>query len=213
MKIIFVYFCKLIIFPITSLFIQKIEGNENIPKHNNFIVASNHISSLGHFFITIVLKKKLKDIRFIGAMDKLRIFLQSGLLYYLSGTIAINRKKDSREDILKRMVKSLKDGRIIVIYPEGEAYRKRELSKGRTGVAELALRTGFPILPIGIGSTGFLKKSIKIGKLIDFSEESKLAREIENDKGEYNLLLRKVTDKTMQKISELSGKEYSYKKI
>ena len=201
MKTIFAFFCKFLLFPITNFFTKEIKGKENIPLTNGFILVSNHTNGLDHWFIGNVLRERIRDVRFVGAMDNLKLFLQSGMLYYLSDTIIINRKKNNREQLLKKLSECLKNGEIIVIYPEGDSNPKKELLKGKTGAAELALRTGFPIVPVGMArAKSFMKRIIKIGKPMYFSKEQ----------GEYNLLLRKTTDKIMCEISNLCSKPYLF---
>jgi 1-acyl-sn-glycerol-3-phosphate acyltransferase len=43
-----------------------------------------------------------------------------------------------------------RDGELFGIYPEGTRSRDGRLYRGHTGPARLALRTGVPIIPIGI---------------------------------------------------------------
>ena len=56
MKTFFIYFCELFAFPIVDLFTKQIEGKENIPSEDYFILASNHLNSLDFWFIGNVLK-------------------------------------------------------------------------------------------------------------------------------------------------------------
>jgi len=205
-----VYFCKLVVFPVVNIFIKKIEGRENIPQKNSFVVASNHINGRDHLFMVSLLKNRLEDLRFIGALDSLKILLFSGLLYYLSNTLIVNRKRPDRKNILKKAIKCLKEGRVIIIYPEGDTNSGPSLLKGKTGVAELAIRTKVPVVPVGMRVKGFFGREIRIGKPLYFLKEAKLLEEIENNKKEYNLLLRKTTDRIMKEISKLCNKPYPY---
>lgn len=211
MKKPFVYFLRYIGFPITKLFIEEIEGKENIPTNNSFIVAPNHLNGRDHFFIACLLKDKIEKLRFVGAMDTFKIFIQSSLLYYLADTIKINRKKEDRESILNKITKSLENDNIVVIYPEGDSNPKPYLLRGKSGIAELVLKKNIPVLPIGI-KMGKRGRKIKIGKLMDFSEEINRYKKVKNNKNKYYLLLREITDKIMTKLSELSQKPYLYEK-
>ncbi|MCK5044489.1 1-acyl-sn-glycerol-3-phosphate acyltransferase [Candidatus Parcubacteria bacterium] len=207
MKTSFVYFCKLILFPITRLFVEKIKGKENIPE-GGFIVAANHISGWDHCFITDILEKRIRDIRFIGAMDSVKTFFQSSLIYYLADTIAINRKRVDREVLLGKMIECLEKNRIIIIYPEGDSNKKEELLKGKTGIAELIFKSKVPVILMGTRKIrGSGKRIIEIGKPLYFKEERKIAGKIK-DEEEYHLFLREVTDKIMREISKLCGKPY-----
>ena len=197
-------------FPITRLFIKETQGKENIPGHGNFIIAANHITGWDHCFIGDAFEERIKELRFIGAMDSWKTFFLSGLLYYLSNTITVNRKKVDRETLLERMIECLKDNKIIVIYPEGDSNQKKELLKGKTGVAEMILKSEVPLVMVGTRRIkGSRRRTVKIGKPLYFEKERQLAKGIKN-KEEYHLLLRKVTDKIMLEISELCHKPYPY---
>ncbi len=211
MKTLFIYFCKLLVFPIISLFTKEIKGKENIPQENTFIIASNHINSLDYWFIGNALQERLRILRFVGAMDNLKILLQSGLLYYAAETITINRQKEGREKINKKMIENLENEKVIVIFPEGNVNREKELLRGKTGVAELALKAEVPIIPLGMRKEkNSFKRIIEIGKPLYFLKERVLLNQIKNNQEEYHSLLRKTTNKIMQNISKLSQKPYPY---
>lgn len=209
MRTSFVYFCKFILFPLTRFFIAKTQGEKNIPE-GSFIVAANHISGWDHCFIANVLEKRAKDLRFIGAMDSIKTFFQSSLLYYFADTIVVNRKKVDRKALLRKMTECLGKNEIIVIYPEGDSNNKKELLKGKTGLTELILKSKVPLLLIGTEKIkGSRIRFVKIREPLYFSEARKTAEKIK-DKEEYYLFLRKTTDKIMQEISKLCGKPYPY---
>lgn len=212
MKLIFLYFCKFISSPVVQkFFLEEVEGEENIPKHGNFILAPNHLDGKDHWFISSILKERLKNVRFIGAMDNLKTLFLSGMLYYFAGTIKIDRRKIDRKNVLEKIISNLRENKSIVIYPEGNSNNKKILLKGKTGVAELALRTGVPVIPIGIKTVNnSFKRVIKIGKPLYYLKEKEVAKNIKNDKEKYSLLLRKVTDNIMREISQLSQKPYQY---
>jgi 1-acyl-sn-glycerol-3-phosphate acyltransferase len=211
MKTIFVYFCKLINLPLAGIFTKRTEGKKNISalKENSFILASNHINSLDIWFIGNTFKKRLGDLCFIAAMDNFKIFLQSGLLYYLADAIIINRENDKREDIIKKAIKALEGGKIMVFFPEGDTNRKKELLKGKTGMAELALETGIPVIPFGMRKAeGSCSRIIEVGKPMYFSKKKDFGGSSDS-KEEYGPLLREITNKIMREISRLSHKPYS----
>lgn len=188
---------------------ERIEGQENIPKKGGFIVAANHISGWDHCFIGDVLEERIKDVRFIGAMDSLKTFFQSSLIYYLSNTITVNRKKVDRKALLRKMINCLENNKIIVIYPEGASNEKKELLKGKTGAAELILKTEVPVLLIGTRRLENSKKRIiKIGKPFYFSAAREEAKNIKEE--DQHLFLRKFTNDIMEEISKLCQKPYKY---
>ncbi len=207
MKTPFVWACRLFMLPAAALFTDRIEGRENIPEKENFIAAINHINGLDYWFIGNVLKKRLRSLRFVGAMDTIRTAVLSGLLYYFSEPILINRKTGDRGAIMTKMMDCLKDGDIVVLFPEGDTNRKKELLRGKTGVAEIALRSGRPVLPVGLRRIPHSpKRIVSIGKPLRFSNR-------EWNKGndrQYYTILRKTTDTVMREISKLSKKPYNH---
>ena len=207
MKPVFVFLLRYLFFPFTNLFIDRIEGKENIPEGNNFIVAPNHLNGRDHFFIGYTLKEKIKDVRFVGAMDSFKTFVQSSFLYYLTDTITIHRKKESREEIIEKIMREIRRNKIIIIYPEGDSNRRNKLLKGKTGITEL-IKEKIPVLPIGlrIGKNG---RIITIGKLMDFSQEIEKFKKAKKSKENYHSILREITDKIMRQLSVLSQKPYS----
>jgi len=212
MKKTFINFAKIFIFPITRIFTEKIEGKENFFKYDSFILVSNHNNGLDHFFIGNALKDNLKNVHFVGAMDNFKILLMSGLLYQFSDTIVIDRKKPKRKEFLEVITKYLKKGKIIIIYPEGDVNKTKFLLRGKTGVAELALKNRVPIIPVGIKKAeNSFKKIVKIGTPLTFPLETEEFKNLERNQKDYTLLLTKVTDKIMQEISNLCGKPYNYK--
>ena len=95
------------------------------------------------------------------------------------------------------------------IYPEGTRTRDGKLHRGHTGVARLALRTGAPIVPVGligtdevqpVDSSGcrrlFRRVTIRFGEPI---EPGRYAGR-EHDR----LALRELTDEVMYEIGQLS---------
>ncbi len=212
MKTSFIYFCRYISSPfIEKFFLKKVEGKENIPEQSNFILAPNHLDGKDHWFIISLLKERLKNVRFVGAMDSLKTLFISGGLYYFTNTIKLNRKNVDRKNFINILARNIRENKIIVIYPEGDSNNKKNLLKGKTGIAELTLRTGVPVIPVGIQVVAnSFKRIIKIGKPLYFLKEREDIKVIKKNKDKYKVLLRKVTDKIMQEISKLSQKPYQY---
>jgi len=128
--------------------------------------------------------------------------LQWGWFYWLAETIPINRKAEDKRRVLDKALEVLKKGGIIIIYPEGKRNRKKELFEGKTGVAELAVKSGAPVIPLGLiyknNNPPRLPVRINIGRPLYF-------RKSENCQN-----LREITDKIMREIAKLSEKTYGY---
>lgn len=187
----------------------EVRGLENLPKQEGFIIAANHVSSFDQFAIAAAIKKflvenfikKEKKLYFIGMLAlKKRIY--SFFLNENSGYIP------STKQGINRAVKLLKQDNIVGIFPTGHREQKEKISRGRKGIAFMALPSGAPVVPVAcFGPTTFsfyqglkyffVSKKLIFGKPIKFSNSS-LTRSV----------TRSVTDTIMIEIAKLCDKEY-----
>jgi 1-acyl-sn-glycerol-3-phosphate acyltransferase len=57
---------------------------------------------------------------------------------------------------LKHAEDLLRDGRVVMVFPEGHRSTSAQLQEARAGAVMLASRTGSPILPLAIAGTEYL---------------------------------------------------------
>lgn len=209
------WFCKIFLAPLVrQMFIKEIRGLENMPKRN-FILASNHQS-----YLDIIINAYLsvpRRFHFIGQIEGHKIPLKWLIifLYFISGTITLNRKDESsREEAVQIAIAVLKKGDTLIIYPEGRRSTSGEIQEGKTGAARIFLKTGVPILPAAIKGTfelmppkGKLKikriVKINIGKPLFFGKEFKEAQSLDENSEEYREILEKITSQVMEEIKKL----------
>lgn len=207
MNLLFSFFTKYFVLPIFRLsLIKRVEGKENIPKDTNFIVAANHQNSLDHWIVVYPFKDRLREIHFLGKMEGFLMKIFVGWLYFLSGTISFNLKRKERKKVIFELTNLLKNGKIIIIYPEGNVNKEKVLLKGKTGVAELSLKSNLPVVPVGFSSGR--RRVLKVGRPLFFSKAREEFKNLKEDSQEYFSLLKEVTDKIMIEISNLCGKSY-----
>jgi 1-acyl-sn-glycerol-3-phosphate acyltransferase len=185
------------------------EGAHHIPAHGGAIIAPNHVSVLDSFFVPLVVGRRMTYVGKAEYMDDWK----TKWLFPAIGMIPIDRSGgDSAQRALDAAAEVLDAGELFGIYPEGTRSRNGKLHKGHTGMARLALRTGAPIVPVGIiGSddvqppdakfpTPFRRVHIRFGRPI--SVDRYVGR------ADDRLLLRQITDEVMFEIRNLSGQEY-----
>lgn len=129
------------------LYPLHIEGRSNVPATGPVIIAANHIS----FFDTVALMLGVpRPTSFVGKAEYMDKWATRRLFPAL-GLIPIEREQ-ARQAMaaLDVAAKVLKAGNVLAIYPEGTRSRDGFLHKGHTGVAQLALMSGAPIVPVGI---------------------------------------------------------------
>src|SRR5690606_17972575 len=134
-------------------------------------------------------------------------------LFPALGMIPIDRGGGSASQrALDTAARIIERGELFGIYPEGTRSRTGKLHKGHTGPARLALRTGAPLIPVGIvGTREIQPPEAKFPKprmpvTIRFGRPITVDRYRERDN--EHLVLRQVTDEVMFEIRELTGQEY-----
>ncbi len=153
-----------------------LRGAGNLPADGPAIICPNHTSVIDSFLLPSVLPRR---ITFVGKAEYLDDW-KTRHLFPALGMIPIDRKGgDAAKRALDAAAGILGRGELFGIYPEGTRSRDGKLRKGHTGPARLALRTGAPLVPVGIigtreiqppGATAprpFRPCEIRIGRPID----------------------------------------------
>ena len=187
----------------------KVEGRENIPRRGPVILACNHRSFLDSIFVPLVLRRRVTFVAKAEYFDDLK----TAWFFRGVGQIPIRREGGSAgERALASATEVLNAGGVFAIYPEGTRTRDGFLHRGHTGVARLAIRTGTPIVPVGLIGTDevqpvdkrmpnlFRRVTVRFGEALD--------PERYGDMDQEHLALRELTDEVMYEIGQLSGYEY-----
>ena len=122
----------------------QIEGLENVPKEGAFLLASNHLSFLDPPALGCRLPRNLhyfaRDSLFKGLLG---MFIRS------LNSIPVNR---SQLDLatLRRVLKVLKEGHPLLVFPEGTRSEDGRLGEGKKGLGMLAAKAQVPVLPARI---------------------------------------------------------------
>jgi len=187
----------------------RTEGLERIPSAGGALIAPNHTSVLDSFFVPLVLPRR---ITYVGKAEYLDDW-KTKYLFPAMGMIPIDRSGgEASKAALEAAAGVLERGELFGIYPEGTRSRSGDLHRGHTGVARLALRTGCPIVPVGIvGASAIQPPDAKLPRpfmelLIRFGEPIDVSRYA--DRATDPLVLRQITDELMYEIRDLSGQEY-----
>ena len=145
----------------------KVIGKENMPTDGGAVVVSNHIHALDS--ISIIAHTK----RMIFAMAKEELFEKKiGNWFFTKvGVFPISRGTGDSTAIEKAN-NYLKDGELLLIFPEGTRNGLAKGVKFKKGAAFFAIQNNVPIIPIGVVGKfkPFTKVTINIGKPIDISE-------------------------------------------
>ena len=77
-------------------------------------------------------------------------FLQR-LFFSGAGQVPIDRSSASAaENAIQTGIRTLREGKVLGIYPEGTRSPDGRLFRGKTGVARMTLETGAPVIPVAM---------------------------------------------------------------
>lgn len=129
-----------------------IEGLERLPKQGPLIISANHASNADPPVMAVWLTPALgRPIHWMAKAEALEWPL-AGWLMRQNGAFGIRRgAADTEAFRLARRV--LDEGRVLGAFPEGTRSPTGELQRAKDGVTLLALRTGAPVLPVGVIGT------------------------------------------------------------
>ncbi len=196
-----------------ALFRPTVEGLENFPAKGAVILASNHLSVFDSILIPLIVPRQVnflaKEEYFVGRSPYQR--LRTAFMRAI-GQIPVQRGQ-ARAGVAALEVAGdvLNKGGAFGIYPEGTRSLDLRLYRGHTGVGQLALTSGAPVVPMALIGTDQIQPpgqrfprprrvTIRIGRPLDFSRYGGMSAS--------PAIRRAVTDEVMYSIMELSGQEY-----
>ncbi|MFZ5764734.1 MAG: lysophospholipid acyltransferase family protein [Thermodesulfobacteriota bacterium] len=127
-----------------------VEGLENIEPDRPYIFAANHQSQFDIFAMQGCFHV---DFRWLAKQELFRIPL-FGKAMRLAGYVAVDRSH-GREALksLKEAAERIAAGTSVVLFPEGTRSRDGRLQPFKTGGMVLAIKSGVPLVPVGISGT------------------------------------------------------------
>ena len=171
----------------------EINGLENVPKDNNYIVCPNHLSTLDPPLMVAVMPRS------VAFMAKKELFDIPFLRWWIDwlGAFAVNRESLGPSTIIT--VQRIKDSNwVLGMFPQGTRGVPGEIKGITKGFAGLAKLTKCNILPVGIIGTNEVKRLpftgkiiVNIGKIIPYDKNPDV-----------------VKDKWIEEIQKLTGFKY-----
>ena len=158
------------IFTLYSKVFYKYEviGEENIPNEGNIILAANHKSNLDPIFVAAAVKN-----RKVATIGKKELFDNKILATILNKLCVIPIDRDNPGiSTIKTILKKLKEGYSVGIFPEGTRGKGNEFGEAKAGLALFAVKGKARVVPISIISNYklFNKVIVYIDKPISFEE-------------------------------------------
>jgi 1-acyl-sn-glycerol-3-phosphate acyltransferase len=191
----------------------KVTGAEHVPASGGAILAVNHLSVVDSIFLPLMLSRPVtysaKSEYFTASGPAARLWA-----LYLKSTNQLQMDRDgprAAQDTLEAALALLQAGNLFGIYPEGTRSPDGRLYRGRPGVGWLALKSGLPVIPVGmLGTRRVLppgsvvprpgRIEIRIGAPLTFPPEVLAA-----PPGKAR---QQIAERVMTAIQDLTGQEY-----
>jgi 1-acyl-sn-glycerol-3-phosphate acyltransferase len=183
-----------------------LRGMENMPE-GNFILAANHLGRLDTAILLYAIDRE--DI-IMPIAEKYRNHPLFGMLGRSIHAIWLNRFEAdyaALRDILKRM----EQGGLMVIAPEGTRSKTEALQEGKMGVAFLASKSGYPVVPVALTGTEdrVVLENIKRFRKSHITATAGKPFYIEIPRGrERDQAMREATDEIMCNLAALLPEKY-----
>lgn len=196
-----------------AVYRPDVTGLHHVPHTGPVIFAANHVSFADEIFTPLAARRQ------IVYFAKAEYFTSPGVrgramaaFFRGLGQVPVARGDTrSAAAVIDIGVEVLAEGRALGIYPEGTRSPDGRLYKFRTGVARVALRSGAPVVPVGLVGTREVQPpgergwhlgrvGVHFGAPLDFSHRAGDERS--------SRALREVTETVRHAVQELSGQEY-----
>jgi len=144
--------------PVVKLFYRlRDTGLENLPA-GGYVLAANHTSNFDPWPLAMPLYPR-RQVRFMAKSELFNPVFKPILL--AGGAFPVRRGAADLEAI-NRAVELVREGEIVVMFPEGtrrsKGFRKTREAKAHTGAARIALTADAPLVPAAIKGTDRLTR-------------------------------------------------------
>jgi 1-acyl-sn-glycerol-3-phosphate acyltransferase len=131
-------------------------GAEHLPAEGAYLLAANHNSHADTAVIFSTVPRRLRH-RLLAAAA-LDSFCDGGLRQHaaraLFNAIPVDRETAKRRDPLRHVVRALREGYGVLIYPEGTRSRNGQIGPFRSGIGRLIAQfPGLPVIPTLVEGT------------------------------------------------------------
>lgn len=130
----------------------RIEGLEHVPREGTFILVANHCSQADPPILGWATGHQIGRVVHFMAKEEMQRWPVIGWLADRSGVFFVRRGEGDRAS-QRTALEILANGEPIGIFPEGTRSRDGRMREARPGAALLAIRSGAPIIPVGIAGT------------------------------------------------------------
>ena len=184
----------------------EIHGLEKLPA-GNAIAAANHLGRLDTAVLLCILDRE--DI-IMPVAEKYRDHPLYGAIGRAANAVWLNRF-EADYSALRQILDRMKDGGLLVIAPEGTRSKTEALQEAKMGVAFLASKSGYPVLPVAVTGTEdrLIVENLKHFRRSKITATAADLMYIDIPKGKgREEAMRQATDEIMCQIAALLPENY-----
>lgn len=144
------WFLAFMILPFVNLITRfKFRNPERMPQTGAFVLSPNHYSEIDPLIVGAAAWKLGRAPRFMAKASLFKLPV-AGWALRASGQIPVERSGSKSHTALKAAEELVRNGRMVIVYPEGSLTRDPDLwpMRGKTGAVRIALERGIPIVPV-----------------------------------------------------------------
>jgi 1-acyl-sn-glycerol-3-phosphate acyltransferase len=131
------------------LFGLRTFGADNVPREGAVLLAANHTSALDPPVVGAGVRRPLQ---YMAKAELFRVPLLGSLISRLN---AYPVERDGADaGALRHALLLLREGRALLVFPEGTRGTEGTLQRGRAGAGMLAARSEVPVVPVYVEGTG-----------------------------------------------------------
>lgn len=157
----------------------EVQGLENVPKDNKYIICPNHLSTLDPPMICAVMP------RCVAFMAKKELFDIPFIRWWIDWLGAFSVNRESLGPSTVKTVQTIQDSDwVLGMFPQGTRGVPGEIKGVNKGFAGLAKLTKCNILPVGIVGSNEVKRLpftgkiiVKIGKIIPYDKNPDIVKQ------------------------------------
>lgn len=197
--------------PLLVLFTrQRWVDGDKLPARGGVVVAANHVSHVDPLTFAHLVHDHGRLPRFLAKAVLFDIAVVGRVLRD-TGQIPVLRLTPDAARAFSAAVEAVRQGRLVVVYPEGTLTRQPELwpMTGRTGAAHISLVSGVPVIPVAQwGAHRILPPYTKLPRLLPRKlVEAKVGDPVDLDdlrgRDITPEVLREATERIMDAITAL----------
>jgi 1-acyl-sn-glycerol-3-phosphate acyltransferase len=152
---------------VSVLYRIRVEGADNVPDEGAAVLVANHVSFMDPLIVNAAMRRPPRFVMYyrIFNIPVLRFIFRTAKAIPIAG-----RKEDEAlmERAFAEVDRTLADGELVSIFPEGGITRDGEVAQFRPGIERILATRPVPVVPIalrGLWGSVFSRKDSALGRM------------------------------------------------